>query len=190
MFVVICWQNSDRNWWWFSFSSCTICSLYGWNFKSTWIIRRTHSRDNLTAASRLQTECRVLCKTETHTTSIFCGVRALLGHPVSFFFITDPVSSKFLIQVVIACFKGTWPRRPALKKRGNSLCTTSKLSFFWKTFLWRKHAVDHSTDPWLLNGEVVYSSRSLFCSAAKCTWLPLRISKVPVFLYHLVLMLC
>ena len=55
---------------------------------------------------------------------------------------------------------------------------------FCKTFLWRKHAVDHSTDPWLLNGEVVCSSRSLFRSAANCTWLPLRISKVPVFLCH------
>ena len=62
------------------------------------------------------------------------------------------------------------------KKNGN----------FWKpnktkTFLWRKHAVDRSTHPWLLNGEVVCSSRFLFRSAANCTWLPLRISKVPVF---------
>ena len=62
------------------------------------------------------------------------------------------------------------------KKNGN----------FWKpnktkTFLWRKHAVARSTDPWLLNGEVVCSSRSLFRSAANCTWLPLRISKVPIF---------
>ena len=53
---------------------------------------------------------------------------------------------------------------------------------FCKTFLWRKHAVDRSTDPWLLNGEVVCSSRSLFRSAANCTWLPLRISEVLVFL--------
>jgi len=65
------------------------------------------------------------------------------------------------------------------KKNGN----------FWKpnktkTFLWRKHAVDRSTYPWLLNGEVVCSSRSLFRSAANCTWLPLSISKVPVFLFH------
>jgi hypothetical protein len=35
-----------------------------------------------------------------------------------------------------------------------------------------------------LNGEVVCSSRSLFRSAANCTWLPLHISKVPVFLCH------
>ena len=54
----------------------------------------------------------------------------------------------------------------------------------YKTFLWRKHAVDHSADPWLLNGEVVCSSRSLFRSAANCTWLPLCISKGPVFLCH------
>jgi hypothetical protein len=53
---------------------------------------------------------------------------------------------------------------------------------FCKTFLWRKHAVDRSIDPWLLNGKVVCSSRSLFRSAANCTWLPLRISKVPVLL--------
>jgi hypothetical protein len=33
----------------------------------------------------------------------------------------------------------------------------------------------------LLNSEVVCSSRSLFRSTANCTWLPLRISKVPVF---------
>jgi hypothetical protein len=45
-----------------------------------------------------------------------------------------------------------------------------------KTFLWRQHPVDRSIDPWLLNGEVC-SSRSLFHSAANCTWLPLRISK-------------
>ena len=39
----------------------------------------------------------------------------------------------------------------------------------------------------LLNGELVCSPRSLFRSAANCTWLPLRISKVPVFfLCHLV----
>jgi hypothetical protein len=57
---------------------------------------------------------------------------------------------------------------------------------FCKTFLWWKHAVDRSTDPWLLNGKVVFSSRSLFHSAANCTWLPLGISKVPVFLCHLV----
>ena len=55
---------------------------------------------------------------------------------------------------------------------------------FCKTFLWRKHAVDRSADPWLLNGEVVCSSRSLFRSAANCTGLPLRISKVPVFLCY------
>ena len=69
---------------------------------------------------------------------------------------------------------------------------TQKNGNFWKTqncktFLWRKHAVDRSTDPWLLNGEVVCSSRSLFRGAANCTWLPLRISKVPVFLCHPVL---
>jgi hypothetical protein len=50
-----------------------------------------------------------------------------------------------------------------------------------KSFLWPQHAVDRSTDPWLLNGEVVCNSRSLFCSAANCTLLPVRISKVPVF---------
>ena len=55
-----------------------------------------------------------------------------------------------------------------------------------KTFLWLKHAVDLSTDPWLLNGEVVCSSRSLFRSAANCTWLPLRISEVLVLLCHTV----
>jgi hypothetical protein len=53
-----------------------------------------------------------------------------------------------------------------------------------KTFLWRQHAVHRSTDPWLPNGEVVCSSRFLFRSAANCTWLPLRISKVPVFFGH------
>jgi hypothetical protein len=52
----------------------------------------------------------------------------------------------------------------------------------YKTFLWRQHAVDRSTDPWLLNGEVVCGSRSLFRSAANCTWLPQRISKVSFFL--------
>jgi hypothetical protein len=49
-----------------------------------------------------------------------------------------------------------------------------------KTFLWRQHAVDRSTDPCLLNGEVCIL-RSLFRSAANCTWLLLRISKVSVF---------
>jgi len=34
------------------------------------------------------------------------------------------------------------------------------------------------------NGEVVCSPRSLFRSAANCTWQPLCISKVPVFLCH------
>jgi len=63
---------------------------------------------------------------------------------------------------------------------------TQKNGNFWKpnktkTFLWWKHAFDRSTDLWLLNGEVVCSSRSLFRNAANCTWLPLRISKVPVF---------
>ena len=72
--------------------------------------------------------------------------------------------------------------------------TQKKNGNFWKpnktkTFLWRKHAVDRSTVPWLLNGEVVCSSRSLFRSAANCTWLPLRISKVPVFLCHPVLLI-
>jgi hypothetical protein len=51
----------------------------------------------------------------------------------------------------------------------------------YKTYLWRQHAVDRSTDPWLLNGEVVCSSRYLFHSAANCTWLPRRISKVTIF---------
>ena len=63
---------------------------------------------------------------------------------------------------------------------------TQKNGNYWKpnktkTFLWRKHAVDRCTDPWLLNGEAVCSSRFLFRSAAICTWLPLCISKVPVF---------
>jgi len=51
-----------------------------------------------------------------------------------------------------------------------------------KTFLWRKHAVDRSTDPWLLKWRGC-SSRSLFRSAANCTWLPLRILEVPVFFF-------
>jgi hypothetical protein len=50
-----------------------------------------------------------------------------------------------------------------------------------KIFLWRQHAVDRSTDSWLPNGEVVCNSRFLFRSAANCTLLPLRISKVPIF---------
>jgi hypothetical protein len=50
----------------------------------------------------------------------------------------------------------------------------------------RQHSVDRSTDPWLLNAEVVCSSRFLFRSAANCTWLPVRISKLPVFVCHLV----
>ena len=55
------------------------------------------------------------------TASIFCGVRKLLGRPVCSFFRADPVSSEFLIQVFIACFEGTWPWRPKLKKnRRNS----------------------------------------------------------------------
>jgi hypothetical protein len=66
-------------------------------------------------------------------------------------------------------------------KNGNFWKTQQKFkrSKHVKLFLWWQHAVDRSTDPRLLNGEVVCSSRSLFCSAA--TWLPLRISKVPVF---------
>jgi hypothetical protein len=63
---------------------------------------------------------------------------------------------------------------------------TQKKGNFWeiqtcKTFLWWQHAVDRSTDPWLLHGEVVCSSRSLLRSAVNCTLLPLRISKVPFF---------
>ena len=151
MFVVICWQNSNRNWWSFPFSSCTICSLYGWNFKSTWRIRRTHSRDNLTAAASLRTERRGLRKTETRTASIFCGVWALLGRPVGFFFRADPVSSTFLIQVFIACFEGTWPWQPKLKKNfGTPSVHLPNYHCFCKTFFWRKHAVDRSTEPWLL----------------------------------------
>ena len=60
---------------------------------------------------------------------------------------------------------------------------------FCKPFLWRNHAVDRSTVPWLLDGKVVCSLRSLFHSAANCTWLPLRISKVPVFLCHSVIII-
>jgi len=56
-----------------------------------------------------------------------------------------------------------------------------------KTFLWRRHAVDRSTVPWLLDSKVICSSRYLFRSAANCTWLPLGISKVPVLLHHPVL---
>jgi hypothetical protein len=58
------------------------------------------------------------------------------------------------------------------------------------TFLWLKYAVDLSNDPWLLNGEVVCSSRFLFLIAANCTWLPLSISKVPIFLCHLLHVPC
>ena len=116
MFVAICWQNSNCNWWSFYFSSCTICSLYRWNFKSTRRIWRTHSPDNLTAAASLRAERRGLRKTEMCTASTFCGVRALLGRPVGFFFRADPVTSKFLIQVFIACFEGTRPWCPKLKK--------------------------------------------------------------------------
>ena len=124
LFVVVCWQNSNRNWWSFSFSSCTICILYGWNFKSTWRIRRTHSRDNLTAAASLRTERCGLRKTETRAASMFCGVRVLLGRPVGFFFRADPVSSKFLIQVLIACFERTRPWSPKLKKTSELLLPT------------------------------------------------------------------
>jgi hypothetical protein len=76
----------------------------------------------------------------------------------------------------------------------HSLCLLSSANFVelpphrknsWVRYWWQ-HAVDRSTDPWLLNGEVVCTSRSLFRSAANFTWLPLRISKVPVFLCHLV----
>ena len=120
----------------------------------------THSRDNLTAAASLRTERRGLRKTETRTSSIFCGVRAHLGHPVGFFFRADPVSSKFLIQVFIACFEGTWPWRPKLKKNvGTPSAHLPNYHCFCKTFLWRKHAVDRSTVPWLLDGKVVCSSR-------------------------------
>jgi hypothetical protein len=74
-------------------------------------------------------------------------------------------------------------------KNGNFFKTPTKIEEIQtcKTFLRRQHAVDHSTYPWLLNGEVVCSSRSLFRSAANCTWLPLRISKFTVFLFHVVL---
>jgi len=74
-----------------------------------------------TAAASLRTERRGLRKTETRTASIFCGVGALLGRPVGFFFRADPVSSKFLIQVLIACFEGTRPWRPKLKKTSELL---------------------------------------------------------------------
>jgi hypothetical protein len=66
------------------------------------------------------------------------------------------------------------------QKNGNFCKAQQK----WKKsnkILWRQHAVDRSTDSWLLNGEVVCTSRSLFRSATYCTWLPLRISNVPVF---------
>jgi hypothetical protein len=68
------------------------------------------------------------------------------------------------------------------KKKGRFWKTQQKLNKFKpvKHFLWRQHAVDRSTDPWLLNVEVVCSSRSLFRIAANCTWLPPRISKVPL----------
>jgi len=94
--------------------------------------------------------------------SIFCAVRALLGRHVGFLFRADPVSSKFLIQFFIACFKGTSPWRPKFKKIFGTLSAhLPNYHCFCKTFLWRKHAVGRSTVPWLLDGKVVYSS----CSA-------------------------
>ena len=71
---------------------------------------------------------------------------------------------------------------------------TQKKGNFWKTQKnWRnptkKNFIDRNwTITTCLLREVVCSSRSLFRSAANCTWLPLRISEVPVFfLCHLVL---
>ena len=108
-----------------------------------------------------------------------------LSSPVGFFLRADPVSSKSLIQVFIACFEGTWPWRPKLKT--NAVTPSAHLPNYLclcKTFLCRKHAVDRSTVSWLLDGKVVCSSTFLFCSAANCARLPLPISKVPVLLCH------
>ena len=51
------------------------------------------------------------------------------------------------------------------------------------------HAVNRSIVPKLLDGKVVCSSKSLTRSVANCTWLQLRISKVPVLcitLYYVI----
>jgi hypothetical protein len=97
-------------------------------------------------------------------------------------------SRNFLLCVLLSYITNTrWH-----KKNGNFWKTQQKFKKSNK-ILWRQHAVDRSTDPWLLNGVVVCSSWSLFRSAANCTWLPLRISKVPVFcvtLYNIYSLWC
>jgi len=78
---------------------------------------------------------------ELRTASIFCAVRALLGRPVGFFFRADPVSSKFLIQVFIACFERTWPWLPKLKKKSSEL----PLRNFQTIIVFVKHFYGEST---------------------------------------------
>ena len=69
-----------------------------------------------------------------------CNISAVLSCHVGLFFRAYPGSSKFLIQIFIACFEGTWPWRPKLKK-------TSELPLrtFQTVIVFVKHSYGGST---------------------------------------------
>jgi hypothetical protein len=96
-------------------------------------------------------------------------------------------SMSFKFQILKKFFKLMHFNNTGWHKKRELLKNPTKIvEIQQKNFIDRNWTITtcRSTDPWLLNGEVVCRSRSLFRSAANCTWLSLSISKVPVSLCH------